>query len=453
MTAPNKLVLLSFAFAYALLVIGCVQANTYRHSTLQHLKHEAWLKAHNRHENEGSSQESSKPLIRVPLVKHKSPRQVMNEENVVVLNKYHQLSQKYLNNVTNTKPLGGPTPEPLSNYMDAQYYGVIGLGTPAQSFKVVFDTGSSNLWVPSKKCYSLACWTHNTYASGKSSTYKPDGRALSIQYGSGSMKGFLSIDNLALAGVVVSEQTFGEATTLPGITFVAAKFDGLFGMGFQTISQDNVVTPFQNMVNQRLVPQPVFSFYLNRDQTKSPGGEIIFGGVDTNYIEGDITYTPVTHPGYWQFKMDGVSMPGASGQVNGSAVSACDGGCQAIADTGTSLIAGPKAEVLKLNERIGAIPVPGGEYILPSCDLSSLPELVFKIEGRDFPLKPEQYILQISQAGKKICLSGLFGMDIPNHPLWILGDVFIGPYYSIFDYGEKRIGFAHTKASSGQSVA
>lgn len=443
---------------HLLLVLGFVAvpicANTFRHSTF-YLKHEAWLKNRAHHEledaevtaaaaSEQSSDGKQQRLIRVPLVKHTSPRQALNEENVVVLNKYQQLKLKYMSEPSR-KP-AGPAPEPLSNYMDAQYYGLVGLGTPEQQFKVVFDTGSSNLWVPSKKCYSLACWTHHTYASGKSSTYEPDGRNLSIQYGSGSMKGFLSTDNLGLAGMVVHNQTFGEATSLPGITFVAAKFDGLFGMGFQTISQDDVVTPFQNMINQNLVPAPVFSFYLNRDQSKSPGGEIIFGGIDMNYIEGEITYTPVTHPGYWQFKMDGVSMSGGDSSLAASSVViACDGGCQAIADTGTSLIAGPKSDILKLNEHIGALPVPGGEYILPSCDLSKLPELVFKIAGKDFALKPEQYILQISQAGKKICLSGLFGMDIPKRPLWILGDVFIGPYYSVFDYGNKQVGFAPTK--------
>lgn len=54
------------------------------------------------------------------------------------------------------------------------------------------------------------------------------------------------------------------------------------------------------MVNQGLVKEPVFSFWLNRNAEEGEGGELVFGGVDTNHFKGNHTYVPVSQKGYWQ---------------------------------------------------------------------------------------------------------------------------------------------------------
>ncbi|CAK5263040.1 unnamed protein product [Mycena citricolor] len=196
-----------------------------------------------------------------------------------------------------------PLIKTLLDFMNAQYFTEIQLGTPPQSFKGT-DTSarSSNLWVPSSGCTSIACFLHAKYDASASSTYKKNGTTFEIHYGSGSMEGFVSNDMFTIGDLKVPKLDFAEATKEPGLAFAFGKFDGILGLAYDTISVNHVTPPFYAMVNQGLLDAPVFSFRLG--SSEEDGGEAIFGGIDHTAYSGKLTYLPVRRKAYWEVELE-----------------------------------------------------------------------------------------------------------------------------------------------------
>lgn len=102
-------------------------------------------------------------------------------------------------------------------------------------------------------------------------------------------------------------------------------------------------------------------------------------------------WIPLTKASYWQFKMSAVLVS----KNDGTVYRACRGGCQAIMDTGTSLITGPANEIRQINQMIGAKKNSyTGEYQI-DCKRKNLPTIAFIIQGHRLTLTSDDYILQV----------------------------------------------------------
>ncbi|KAI1956038.1 CTD phosphatase Fcp1 [Ophidiomyces ophidiicola] len=311
----------------------------------------------------------------------------------------------------------------VDNFLNAQYFSEISIGNPPQDFKVVLDTGSSNLWVPSEQCSSIACYLHKKYDSSASSSYKKNGTEFSIRYGSGSLSGFVSQDTLKIGDLTIKDQLFAEATSEPGLAFAFGRFDGILGLGYDSISVNKITPPFYNMVNQKLIDEPVFGFYLGDANKEGDQSFATFGGIDKSLYSGEMIKIPLRRKAYWEVDFDAIALGDQRAELENTGI---------ILDTGTSLIALPSTMAELLNKEIGAKKSWNGQYTVECDKRSSLPDLTFTLSGHNFTISANDYILEVQGS----CISSFMGMDFPEPvgPLAILGDSFLRRWYTILHY-------------------
>ena len=326
--------------------------------------------------------------------------------------------------------LKGGTIVPVKNYIDELYYGPINIGSNQQLFYVVFDTGSSNLWVPSSKCTTRACFTHRRYNAAQSSTSVDIGKAVTFSYGSGPVSGTLYKDTASVGGLAVKQFAFGSMTRISSL-ISSYRSDGVLGFAWKNESYYKLPTWFNLLYEQGQVPDHVLSFYLT-DQPNAAGSELVLGGIDPNHYTGEITYTPVTMKVFWIIKVQNLQLGGKS-VTNGQAI-------KGLVDTGSQSFACTFDIIQRVRNRLN------NKVNVPCNQVSSLPTLTFTIEGREFPVSPNAYVLKMTEFGKTVCMIGLRPtLLLSLGQVCVIGDSFLKEYYSIFDTANARVGFAQAR--------
>lgn len=324
----------------------------------------------------------------------------------------------------------------IHDYQNMAYYGLIEIGTPPQSTQVIFDTGSSNMWVPSVNNAVAGQMHKSLYNSSMSSTYSVDGRPFNIEYGSGPVSGSLSEDTVAIGDFALRGYTFAEVTDTTGIAgeYRGSPWDGICGMAWGMISVGQTQTPFGALVESGELDRAAFSFHLG---VSGEDGELVLGGSDPADYVGNLSYVPVVQAGcgplelryaYWTVELDSVKV--------GSDTVSLDS--KAIVDSGTSLIAVPTETFLRIVDAFDG--EMHGMSLLAPC--SKVAEMEFGIEIGGLEYRLDSSDLVLGQQGD-MCLLAL--QESPDSK-FILGDVFMRRYFVEFDWENAHLGFACTRA-------
>lgn len=337
------------------------------------------------------------------------------------------LTNSSTNSTMSSQQLGGPIIIPLRREsvpvkrkgkvvsFKTSYSGMISIGNPTpQMFRVVFDTGSGHLVLPSAECGSEACKVHKQYSQKMSESAVPinangatvqPGKAcdhVTIAYGTGSVKGEFVRDMVCLSHATDGDASVADAdrewehkpcielqsvmaiemSTTPFKNF---GFDGIMGMGLSALALSPQFSFFHQLTRSGKINDPHFGVFLT-DGEDGYQSEIAIGGHNGDRVMTPLSWTPVARAdmGYWQVKIIAV-------RVGGKTLDMCkDGSCHGIMDTGTSHLGIPTPHDKDVVEMLTA---PAGDML--DCRLADLPPIEIELPGVNITLYPDTYMRRL----------------------------------------------------------
>ncbi|KIJ46559.1 hypothetical protein M422DRAFT_164987 [Sphaerobolus stellatus SS14] len=326
--------------------------------------------------------------------------------------------------------------EPLTDEEgDSEWAGTIEIGTPGRSFLIDFDTGSSDLWVPSFNCTSTVCSTKRKYTPNSSGTSAAKQGTFSIEYGDGSnVSGPIFSDTVTVAGVKAVNQIFSAVTTLSS-SFQDDPIDGLLGLAFPRLSQLDANPFFNTAFVQGAVPYNLFAFKLaSTGSALDLGNTVVPHCTNPDHFNGPIEFHNLSsESGFWQ--------------IGGAAIHTDQAtpikGFQTVIDSGTTIIYGPPDAVKRFYAEIpGATLFDSGNGIY-SFPCFSDPRVAFSWGGRKWGVTADNFNLGQTKSGASECVGAIAAQDVGlGSDVWLLDDSFMKNVYTVFSFDRNAVGFA-----------
>ncbi|EHK18645.1 uncharacterized protein TRIVIDRAFT_158819, partial [Trichoderma virens Gv29-8] len=332
---------------------------------------------------------------------------------------------------------------------DVKWYGELNVGTPPQTLTVVFDTGSSDLVIPSTQCVANPGCTglQHLFAPEKSETFTSLNGSFRISYSTGTgvsasgnveIEGLISRDVIAVAGLQVQDFQFGLITN-QSAAFGVDPFDGIVGMGFPSGLTTGAQTFLGALYSSGQISQAIYGLYLTPQSMGQ--AEISLGGVDSSKLTSEINYIPV-YPVTGQFNgtFEKIYVDNRTTNVSPNYV---------IYDSGTANIVAPKNDAEEIYAMISPFIRPidtAGTYGIPCSKLEHIKSsITFMIGGHKYIIPPQELNVGTISGQPGICqmLINSSGGD-QEKSLWVVGGSLLKYYYTVWDIENARFGLAQT---------